>query len=746
MVQMTCHLLDCLLPANVNSQNSEWQEIYFVFASVWGFGAAFYQDQIIDWRQEFNRFWHTEFKTISFPGDGNVFNYYIDSVTRRFRPWSELVGRYELDADIPLQATLVPTEETIRLRWFLNTLIAQKHPVMLIGGAGSGKSVIVREKLSSLSDGTHCVSTIPFNFYTTSEMLQRSLEQQLEKKAGRNYGPVGSKFLIYFVDDMNMPEVDLFGTVQPHQIIRQFMDYGHWYDRCKLTLREIQHCQFAACMNPTAGSFSIDPRLQRHFCSFAVSYPSDAALFKIYNSILSQHLAAGWNRFSVGHQQIGASLVRMGLTLHQRMNHTFLPTAVKFHYTFNLRDLANIYQGILFANRDTSPEPEDLARLYVHEAYRVYGDKLVNDADQECFRKLFRDIFKKGMEELDDQPVFREPLIYCHFADGLADPKYMPIPKWDTLSALLSDAQTGYNEIVGQMNLVMFDDAMAHICRINRIIEGPRGNALLIGVGGSGKQSLARLAAYISSLTVSQIQLRRGYAIADLRADISALYMKVGVKNIPSMFLMTDAQVVDETFLVVVNDMLASGAVLDLFTDDEVETIGNAVRNEVKQSGNVDTKENCWKHFVEKVRKMVKITLCFSPVGATLRRRARKFPALINCTAIDWFHEWPRSALESVSKKFLKELEVLPTELIGSVSAFMAYVLGSVNDMSQIFLLNERRYNYTTPKSFLELISLYSKLLRDKTTDTVQKIKRLENGLVKLGQCAELVDSLKVSF
>ena len=57
-------------------------------------------------------------------------------------------------------------------------------------------------------------------------------------------------------------------------------------------------------------------------------------------------------------------------------------------------------------------------------------------------------------------------------------------------------------------------------CRINRILESPRGSALLVGVGGSGKQSLARLAAFISSLEVSQIQLRKGYGIPDLKVWI----------------------------------------------------------------------------------------------------------------------------------------------------------------------------------------------------------------------------------
>lgn len=74
----------------------------------------------------------------------------------------------------------------------------------------------------------------------------------------------------------------------------------------------------------------------------------------------------------------------------------------------------------------------------------------------------------------------------------------------------------------------------------------------------------------------------------------------------------------------------------------------------------------------------------------------------------------------------------------------MAYVLGSVNEISQTYLANEKRYNYTTPKSFLELIALYSKLLIEKTNDNLQRILRLDNGLVRLAQCAEQVDSLKV--
>jgi len=93
------------------------------------------------------------------------------------------------------------------------------------------------------------------------------------------------------------------------------------------------------------------------------------------------------------------------------------------------------------------------------------------------------------------------------------------------------------------MNLVLFGDAISHILRINRILESPRGNALLVGVGGSGKQSLSRLSAFISGLEVFQITLRKGYSITDLKVDLASLYQKAGVKSIGTVFLMTDAQV-----------------------------------------------------------------------------------------------------------------------------------------------------------------------------------------------------------
>ena len=319
---------------------------------------------------------------------------------------------------------------------------------------------------------------------------------------------------------------------------------------------------------------------------------------------------------------------------------------------------------MLFSIPETCKTAMDLGRLWVHEAKRVYMDKLVDQEDLDMFKRVLSKSCEAGFEDLDQALLLREPILFCHFAEGIGEPKYLTVNDFRTIQRILTDALANYNEMNAQMNLVLFEDAIFHILRINRIMESPRGNALLVGVGGSGKQSLARLASFISSLEVFQITLRKGYGIPDLKVDLNALYMKTGVKNMGMTFLMTDSQVADEKFLVLVNDLLASGEIPGLFADDETENIINAVRNECKAAGISDTRDNCWKFFIDRVRRQLKVVLCFSPVGTTLRVRSRKFPAVTNCTSIDWFHEWPKEALVSVSRRFLSEVDLLSVSVL----------------------------------------------------------------------------------
>ncbi len=114
------------------------------------------------------------------------------------------------------------------------------------------------------------------------------------------------------------------------------------------------------------------------------------------------------------------------------------------------------------------------------------------------------------------------------------------------LKKVLEDKLREHNESNAVMELVLFQQAMEHITRIARIIDLPRGNAMLVGVGGSGKQSLARLASFICGYEVFQISVSSTYGVTEFKENLLSLYRKAGTKGTPITFLMTDNQIVKE--------------------------------------------------------------------------------------------------------------------------------------------------------------------------------------------------------
>jgi len=119
------------------------------------------------------------------------------------------------------------------------------------------------------------------------------------------------------------------------------------------------------------------------------------------------------------------------------------------------------------------------------------------------------------------------------------------------------------------------------------------------------------------------------------------------------------------------------------------------------------------------------------------------FPGIINCTSLDWFHAWPRDALIDVAGRFLAEIEFPDEEIGTNISDHMAHVHLSIDDANADFLAQERRHNYTTPTSFLELISFYKLLLGKKRGKITEQIGRLEFGLQIMEDTNEKVSGLQ---
>lgn len=208
-------------------------------------------------------------------------------------------------------------------------------------------------------------------------------------------------------------------------------------------------------------------------------------------------------------------------------------------------------------------------KLWVHESERIYGDRLVNAEHLAQYRLLAADITKKSFSKFNLTKYFQmptpEPLVFAYFVASFDDKIYDQFPKIDDLSLRLKEALRDYNELNATMDLVLFEDAMKHVCKITRIISADSGHALLVGVGGSGKQSLTRLSAFITSATTTSIMISSSYGINELKADLQKMFMKSGTKDEGICFLFTEGQITNERFLVYINDLLSSGEISDLF-------------------------------------------------------------------------------------------------------------------------------------------------------------------------------------
>ena len=300
---------------------------------------------------------------------------------------------------------------------------------------------------------------------------------------------------------------------------------------------------FTACMNPKSGSFVVDLRLSRHFTLVSCLTAERDILKTIYVQILDNHLCT----FEKSVADLTGKLVGATMTVFLQIATApqFMPTARKFHYQFNLRDFSRIMQNIMLAQPNHyRGDVLGVVRLWAHECHRVWRDRLIFDEDREAYMNYMRAGIKE-FGDLKEEAIFEEPLLYTSYVAACEghEAAYLPIKGMEHLKEVLEAKLEEYNEAVASMNLVLFDQAMEHISRIARIIDLPVGSALLVGVGGSGKQSLAKLSSFILGYDVVRIVVTSSYGMADLKADIQGMFSKAGVAGAQLLFLLTDSQI-----------------------------------------------------------------------------------------------------------------------------------------------------------------------------------------------------------
>uniref|UniRef100_A0A803V3Y9 Dynein axonemal heavy chain 12 n=1 Tax=Ficedula albicollis TaxID=59894 RepID=A0A803V3Y9_FICAL len=647
------------------------------------------------------------------------------------------------DKNVKIQDIIVPTMDTV--------LQISEVKFDHMGPTGTGKSVYVKDKLmNNLEKERYFPFFINFSARTSANQTQNIIMARLDKRRKGVFGPPMGKKCIVFVDDMNMPALEKYGAQPPIELLRQFCDHGFWYDfkdTSKITLVDIQ---LVAAMGPPGGGRNpVTPRFLRHFNVCTINSFSDETMIRIFSTVVALYLRI--NEFSLDFYTTGNQIVTATLEVYKKAIQNLLPTPAKSHYTFNLRDFSRVIHGCLLIKKSAVENKHVMIRLFVHEVFRVFYDRLVEDDDRAWLFDLVKDIVKDHFKEVFDKvfahlkegksPVTEENMRSLCFGDYMVpelegdERLYVEVPSIEEFSDVVEQCLDEYNQTQKtRMNLVVFRYMLEHLSRLSRILKQSGGNALLVGMGGSGRQSLTRLAAFMARMCVFQPEISKTYGTNEWREDL-----KVSLKTV---FLITDTQIKEENFLEDIDSVLNTGEVPNIFAADEkqeiIETEFHHPDTSIQSQGSPLA---LYALFVNLCKENLHIVVAFSPIGDAFRNRLRQFPSLINCCTIDWFQPWPEDALERVASKFLETLQLSDTERQGVVP-ICKYFHTSVLSLSESL----GRYNYVTPTSYLELIAAFQRLLTEKRDSVMKAKKKYVNGLDKLAFAESQVGRMKVEL
>ncbi|ESO89088.1 hypothetical protein LOTGIDRAFT_210054 [Lottia gigantea] len=746
-----------------------WLQGLFIFSLIWTIGATITGES----RKQFDVFFrnliggtnadHPKPKSIkltksnSIPEKGSIYDYCFEKKSSgTWTDWMDTVpkGSMGIAANAKVSDLIITTMETLRQTYFLQTYLSHEVPILFVGPTGTGKSAITNNHLLKLPKDLYVPNCINFSARTSANQTQDIVMSKLDRRRKGVYGPPMGKKSVVFVDDLNMPAKEKYGAQPPIELLRQWIDHGHWYDRKDTSKVFLTDVIFVSAMGPPGGGRNdITGRFTRHLNILSIDEFDDATMTRIFTTITDWHFARG---FDPAFTKNGKLLVQATMAVYKEAVEKFLPTPSKSHYVFNLRDFSRVIRGVLLVPSTNLTEMEKLVRLWIHEVYRVFYDRLIDDEDRLTFFNMVKEMcqthFKLSIDKVlghlsKSGNVVDDNIRSLFFGDYMnAETKiYDEVIDLKELTSMIEHYLEEYNTMSkAPMRLVMFKFAIEHVSRVSRVLKQDNGHALLVGIGGSGRQSAAKLASFMADYDLFQIEITKNYSVSDWREDLKKLLIKAGTEGKPTVFLFSDNQIKDESFMEDISMILNTGDVPNIFAADEkaeiIEKMQNVARNEAKK---IDaTPLAMYNFFIERVKQNLHIVLAMSPIGDAFRNRLRMFPSLINCCTIDWFQAWPEDALEMVANKFLEDVELEDNVRIETV-VMVRYFHESVRRLSERYMDMLRRHNYVTPTSYLELIMTFKNLLGKKQNEITTMKNRYITGLEKLEFAASQVSIMQ---
>ncbi|KAL5116500.1 dynein heavy chain [Pleosporales sp. CAS-2024a] len=691
----------------------------------------------------------------------SLIDYDVKPAKPDWEMWQNQVPNMEVNThDVTKTDVVIPTLDTVRHEDVLYSWLAEHKPLLLCGPPGSGKTMTLFSALRKLPNMQ--VVGLNFSSATTPDLLIKTFEQYCEYRKtlnGVQLTPTQvGRWLIIFCDEINLPAPDKYGTQRAIAFLRQLVEHnGFWRtsDKTWVTLDRIQFV--GACNPPTdAGRTPMGLRFLRHAPLIMVDYPGQQSLLQIYGTFNNAVL-----KIIPTLRGYADALTRAMVQLYAESQKRFTPD-IQPHYVYSPRELTRWVRGIYEALKPLETLPvEGLVRIWAHEALRLFQDRLIGEDERQWTDECVHRVAMEHFPTINEEKALAGPILFSNWMSK----HYVPVER-EQLRDYVKQRLHNFCEEEVDVPLILFNDVLEHVLRIDRVFKQPQGHLILIGVSGSGKTTLSRFVAWLTGLSVYQIKVHGKYSGEDFDEDLRTVLRRCGCKGEKICFIMDEANVLDSGFLERMNTLLANAEVPGLFEGDEYAALMNSIREGARRQNVIlDSEEELYKWFTDQIVQNLHVVFTMNPPEEGLSSKAATSPALFNRCVLNWMGDWSDQALYQVGSELTQSIDLnrpnyvapdsipiayrdlsLPPSHRESVVNAMVAVHHSLRSKNEKLLKTQNKKMYLTPRHFLDFVAQYVSLYNQKREDLEEQQRHLNVGLEKLHDTFEQVQALRVSL
>ena len=448
---------------------------------------AFSGDAKLDLRAEMGDFLRKQ-TGIDLPLMGSMsslLDYDVQVNTGEWIAWQSRVPTIEIESHaVTASDVVVPTMDTVRHEEVLYSWLSEHKPLMLCGPPGSGKTMTLFSALRKLPDME--VVGLNFSSATTPELILKTFEQHCEYRKTPNgiiLAPVQiGRWLVVFCDEINLPALDKYGTQRVISFLRQLVESGGYWHTKDMAWVKLERIQFVGACNPPTdpGRVPLSHRFLRHAPLVMVDYPGEVSLKQIYGTY-NRALVKVVPPLRPYAEPLTDAMVAFYLASQKRFT-----TDVQAHYVYSPRELTRWVRGIYEAIRPLeSLSVEGLVRVWAHEALRLFQDRLVSEEERNWTDDNIDVVAMEHFPTINKEEALGRPILYSNWTSK----NYIPVDREVLREYTKARLRVFYEEEL-DVPLVLFNDVLDHVLRIDRVFRQIQGHLLLIGVSGSGKVSL----------------------------------------------------------------------------------------------------------------------------------------------------------------------------------------------------------------------------------------------------------------